>query len=62
MDPEGGEEDRSTKTPNEEGEKRPNKCEKSAASIIYPEEGGSRFLRNVCSSLPDHMASHPVRE
>jgi hypothetical protein len=56
------EDNRSTKAPNEEGKKGPNKIEKSAASIIYTEEGGSRFLRNVCSSLLDHMASHPVTE
>jgi hypothetical protein len=32
------------------------------ASIIYPEDGGSMFLRNVSEYLRDYTASHPRRQ
>jgi hypothetical protein len=29
--------------------------------LVYPEDGGSSFLRNVCRKLPDYMTSHTRR-
>jgi hypothetical protein len=38
-----------------------NILEKPAASIFRAEEGGSRFLQNVGTCLPNYTASHPIR-
>jgi hypothetical protein len=29
---------------------------------VYPEDGGSRFLRNIGEHLPDYTVSHPRRQ
>jgi hypothetical protein len=29
--------------------------------LLYPEDGGSKFLRDVSEFLPDYTASHPIR-
>jgi hypothetical protein len=34
----------------------------SSEEILYPEEGGKNFLRNVGKYLPDYTASHPTTQ
>jgi hypothetical protein len=36
-----------------------NVSEQQAASIIYTDDGGRRFLQNTDTFLPDYFDSHP---
>jgi hypothetical protein len=34
----------------------------SGSLFLYPEDGGNRFLWNVCAHLPNYMVPHPTRQ